>query len=500
MKKNYLLMAGLASMMAFTACNNDDNLTIPAGPNFEEDGTVFEIALSNTGVGTKATRPMGSAAAANTVNKIHLFVYKKNGSNWEKVTLQAAPTKGQAPDTEVDLKGTIDSDKLALVQVGGDEFTKVKDLYNAEAGTAVLDYSGTELESDDAPTTDHITRRATVKVLGLDDADNGDYRLVAYGYNTDGQETGSEDVATFTETENGFFTVKEDITSKTAYDYEEVFAAYENCEVTTITKWDDVNGNGIQDAGVEAEKDYTETVFTLTPSLTLTRQVAGILAYLENVPTKLPNQITGENQIVDKVAVVANHKSANTFTIPNSMLATISEAPDFNGGDIESTTDGEEELITFIMENCATNYESVAADQNDAIYEFAPQAGSNSKYPYAEGYEEPTGGKFVIKNGTIFGARYLIPYDQDYEGQTLKLVFYTKKSDGNFEEITSRNIISDVAADPNSYDIRCNNFYSIGLKYDKDNTTDDDPMDLMSDEIHVQVNDAWAVLHDMDIQ
>lgn len=498
MKKNYLLMAGLASMMAFSACSNDEDLAIPAGPNFEEDGSVFEIAISNTGEGTstKATRPMGSAAAANNVNKICLYVYSRETSadDWSAVTLYKAPTMDDDNDA-VDFEKPVPNGQLALIQVGGDNYGGTPiDIKDENSNFGVLNFTDNVITSDqDDPTAEHISRRAQVKVMGLEDGKQ--YRLVAVGYNSN--ETDANNLPAFAaKGTDGFFTVTEDYAtvSKTAYDIEEVFAAYENCEAKTITKWNDANHNNVQDAGETEE----QTVFTLTPSLTLTRQVAGILAYLENVPTTLLSKNTGASVVVSKVAIVADQTAANTFTIPNTMLVTESGNADFNGGAIE-TADKEEQLIVFDMENCATNYVEDVEDVEDAIYTFAQQpayadqATTPSK-PYAEDYEAPNG--LVIKKGTIFGARYLIPYDKNYDGQTLSLVFY----DNNDKEITRRAIISNLSSDPNSYDIRCNNFYSIGLKYANNNTDEDKPLDLMSDEMNVQVNSAWAVLHDMDIQ
>lgn len=65
------------------------------------------------------------------------------------------------------------------------------------------------------------------------------------------------------------------------------------------------------------------------------------------------------------------------------------------------------------------------------------------------------------------------------------------------------------------YDILCNNFYSIGQKMasgstnggdgeepgDDDPDNDDDPADLSaSDELTVLINDAWAVIHNMELE
>ena len=78
MRKNYFMMAAFATALAFTACSNEDE--IPGANNgngslgLDED--VIEIAISNTGVGTRAARPVGSSAADNNVNKVQLVFFE----------------------------------------------------------------------------------------------------------------------------------------------------------------------------------------------------------------------------------------------------------------------------------------------------------------------------------------------------------------------------------------------------------------------------------------
>lgn len=73
------------------------------------------------------------------------------------------------------------------------------------------------------------------------------------------------------------------------------------------------------------------------------------------------------------------------------------------------------------------------------------------------------------------------------------------------------NVVTDQIppeATKNAYDIRCNNFYSIGKKLDTDSTDGgdpnpdpDEPVDLSGNtDIKVIVNDAWKVLHNMGVE
>ena len=476
MKKNYLLLAGLASMMAFSACSNDDDLGITPDQGKLEaaEGTTFEIAVSNSGSGmTKATRPMGSSAADNNVNAVKVVFYKWDaGTNeWKATTSVAVPGE----DTQ------LTSGQIAMKVIEGTDGATETDLNTTQG---VITFNANVSESTDSPTTPHYTKRATIQVWGLEDG--AEYRIVAYGYNN------TPNAVTFDDDSdnNGVYTATQP--SGNAYNYSEVFADYENTAAAS-------NNDG-------------KVVFTTTPSLTLTRQVAGMLAYLKNVPVRLPDQ-TADHKMhqVEKIAIVASHTSAKTFSLPNTLMAMEVDGSneDFNGGAATAT---EETLMEFIMENCAINYQ----DKMDAGVDFYTFNQSNSKKPYAEGYTAPTtdadGENLQIRENTIFGARYLVPFDKDYEGYTMKLVFYydadkelaSPTGTPDYQVLKEREITTNnVDYDKVSYDIRCNHFYSIGLKTDTDDNTDieeDDPMDLTSQNFNLRINDAWAVLHEMELE
>ena len=133
----------------------------------------------------------------------------------------------------------------------------------------------------------------------------------------------------------------------------------------------------------------------------------------------------------------------------------------------------------------------------------------------ATGYKPAEGLK--LKADAFFGARYVLPYDKHYNAQTLKVVMYG--IDGKVLKtlkVTTDNVPTDGST--YNYDIRCNNFYSIGRKMATDNTDGnkpdpenpdpeypdpkpDTPIDLGStDQIVVEINDAWDVLHNMGVE
>lgn len=487
MKKQYLLMAAFASAMAFTACSNEDDLGgIDSNPDVSEvvEGTTFEIAISNQGVGTKAVRPITSSAADNTVNKIKLVVYKKGSTDagWQNVTL--ASTEGEATDG-----------KLYIESIGGEG-------YDAETGAltnGIISYENAEVNENVPGTDQHITKKAKLAVTGLQE--NTKYQFVAYGYNDVDGSTGYPYKGTAPDNtypqkptgtwENGVMQAGVSATILADdYKLEEIFAATDVAEAVS-----DPNHTGEGTAPI---------VFSVEPSLTLTRQIAGMLAYFKNVPIYLndPKNPTNDRQQVYKLQIVANH-TPQDFYFPAILL----ENEDFNGVAIDRAKDGEDILMTFDFESIATNFSS---HSNQDFYTFNGYNGDNSglKKPQPEG-SNFTSSDMYIQDNTIFGARYLLPYDKHYTDNTTLVIRFLGKDDVLLEErrVTTANVPEDGTM--YTYDIRCNNFYSIGVKMATDTKPEtgeepdpdiDDPMDLTGKEIQVVVNDAWAVLHNMGIE
>lgn len=462
MRKNYLWMAVIASMLSFTACN-DDASSIVNGENPDEvvmdDGTTLELAISNTGIGTRAARPLGSSAAANTVDKVQLKFYKKNNTNWaEDKTITAH-------------------------QVGS------KDEKNPYVNN-IIPFTAKGIEGVPG-STDRIEEKIKVRLRGL--AVNTEYRIVAYGYNGETFPYGTvADVDNQVNDKLGL--LQTGTHSLKDYTLEEVFAGY-----------------------VDKKTKEKEAKFNAAPVVEITRQVAGILAYF-----KIPTHANGE--IVKTVKVIANQKSTG-FKFPNTLLkpdnvaffnGTGTTAPQIGGGTVEPKNG--DVLMEFDMATAASNWNngSPAEDYyttNGGTADYVVPA-SQAK-GLATGYKPAEGLK--LKADAFFGARYVLPYDKHYNAQTLKVVMYG--IDGKVLKtlkVTTDNVPTDGST--YNYDIRCNNFYSIGRKMATDNTDGnkpdpenpdpeypdpkpDTPIDLGStDQIVVEINDAWDVLHDMGVE
>lgn len=328
-------------------------------------------------------------------------------------------------------------------------------------GTDVMDWSGPTGEG--LPTTD----REVSKVLKMKNLEAGaTYRIVAYGYNN---ETGYEITASASDA----FTAS----AGTLADYTlpELFAG--ELEFTTTD-------DGKIPAG--SKQVYLE------------RQVAGMIGYFENVPVCLP----GENASPTQVKYVKVYANAETTGFKFSSLAN-----DLNGTGSNGTPDKTESainkylLMMFDMSSIASNYNNYSTVDADDLGEVYTM-GQN---PYATGYTAPR--DLQLKENSMFGGRYILPYSQHFESQTITIELQAANGDVLKTlkvNTTGESISGQTDATTSQYDIRRNNFYSIGKKYKTDSTdgTDpDEPIDLStSNEVIVTINDAWDVLHDMTVE
>lgn len=474
MKKHYLLMAAFASAMAFTACSNDEEPVINSGDITADDGTVIEIAVSNTGVGTtRGPRPVGSSAADNNVDRVQLKFYVDNAGTWIPVTI--ATGEAQATGT-----GTAASPTPLYLSIADDGAGDNEASINT---TGLISYGDADVD-EGASTTYRETKKAKIKVKGL--MASVQYKIVAYGY---ADATNAFPYGTVKETSenSGIFTLSSN-TDKQGHQLEEVFADSYLANTT--------------EAVTIGEGPNTEVKFNVAPKLVLTRQVAGILAYFSYVPAAI------DGTIVKTVEVVANNKAQN-FQFPAKDLTN----PDFNG---TSMTSKEDVLMTFDMSKIALNYSETTiptegyytfetVTNNDAsTTETATNEIAKGAEPYAENYTGAEG--LDLLPNTIFGARYILPYAEHVKTNTLVIRFKDTKGTTLLERNVTTNQTMTGPATQSAYDIRCNNFYSIGKKMSTDGTgggegdpDPDTPIDFRSDNIVLLINDAWSVLHNMQV-
>lgn len=484
MRRQFLGALLFAGTLAFTACQNETIIYVDENGNpienveLKEGEGLLKINLSNTSADSRAVRPVGSSAAANNVNVVKIYVFK--GAN------TASGNGDYKFDASVDVSTEESADGIIVINdfIAKDEHPNPTENWE-----------------------DHTDQTKTIKLTGL--AKDSKYKFVAVGYNVDNPSSNTTNPYGEPSLTNGsttleYFTTNALASGKTDYDIEELFAGVSDENATQTDK----------------------AAFNTPASVILTRQVAGMLGYFDNVPTKI------NGSVVKYVRVYANDEYT-TFKWPAQLLGTGSP---FNGDSQAAvgSSNGEGSnkylLMEFNMETIATNWNS--GNPNEDTYTFSSfgdagatgtetagnQIGSTvgSKAPLATGYTAPAGLK--LKENSIFGGRYIIPYKAHVDSQTLTVEL--QDASGNALKtlkVTTENIPSISGGSLTgkyAYDIRCNNFYSIGKKLYTDNTggdpdpgTDpkdpepDEPIDLSSNtNIVVIINDAWEVLHNMGVE
>ena len=449
MKKFYFMSAALATMMAFAACNKTE-----VAPVAESEGAlgldedIIEIAVSNTGIGTRAARPVLSSAADNNVNKVVLAFF--DGTTKVDVTLTAVE--------------------------------------GCEVSGTTLTYKNVDVEEGVPGDADREVKTAKVKVGNLSSVAGKPLTVVAYGYNGDDfpyEEPTLKSSETYYEITS--------LGDKSGTSLEEVFAGNTTATVTA-------------NLGTDETPVYK---FTSSVKIVLERQIAGMLAYFQNVPAKI-----NDTQVA-KITVEANGKSEG-FYFPSTFLNTEENENAWNLNGIN--TKDKEVLLTFTLDGLTDT-------NNDNILDTGfggPSASEGKEYKLADEMAGLNTENLVCEENTLFGGRYLIPYSEhvgEGQGSTIVVNFWAEGDNDTplkTMKVTTNKYEAELEGDKNYYDIYCNNFYSIGQKVaagstngdpdpgdgeDPDPEIPDDPADLSaSDELTVLINDAWEVIHNMELE
>lgn len=445
MKKKLFLWVVLGGMMAFTACTQEKVLYVEEenGLNLQPGEGIIEISLA--GAMSRAARPIDhfnpSSPNGNNVNRIGFRVYHLADGNGAY---------------QID-------DAVKIVGVDG---AKVDE---QSLNSYVIEKS-------------NLTNSSTIKIkIKIDENSvHSPYSIVAYGYNC----TSGEDFP-YTLT-NQTKTVKVD-EEETKVDIVGL-----QCDMTNESFPEEIFAGKIE------AKVNEYGLFVTENTLTLKRQVAGMLVYLEGVPSHVDNQ---------KVAKV---------TISTIMDVTVLKFPsDETDNGIAPNGFGKTDLLTFQFKDNTdvSNYSNVS---NGGDYIFSRKVTidgqeENKRYllptEMDEDVKQYLDENIECKSNTLFGSCFLLPLS----GNNTSYDFGGSNGDWNALNIVywneGGNIIKAVPLqDSNSgntgYSIKRNHFYSIGTKKTADIPGDDDtenpqddPLDIGEktgyDYYYVKINDAW---------
>lgn len=406
--KNYFFLSVVGTMM-LAACSNDETVPIESS-DAVQTGPELTLTLNSGGDGlsTRVGRPVNSSEAANNVTAVKLYIYNASGTD---VTSSALAAGTDNP----------------IIWTAGPT---------------------TPAAPGNNPNPAHKASQ-TVKLNKL--ATDGEYTVVAYGYNLAADYTiseGDKDDDTFT------------ATLPALGNESELFAGKKNFNV--------VNGNIV--AGTSGEVE-------------LRRHVAGLLGYFKNIPILYPLPSSGVPTVVAYVRVYASsHASAFTFPSVKTVNGT---------GDNTKTKVLEFNLTTLITDFVAQTT-AAGTDLTKVFNIPAINTGLTATVP-----------------NSILSGKFLIPFEKVASATT----FTVQLESATGTVLKSWDVVNnDLTGDKKIYDIQRNYFYSIGQKYkasstdggttDPGTTNDDDqPIDLSKETvITITINDAWDTIYNLGIE
>lgn len=379
-------------------------------------------------------------------------------------------------------------DPIADLVSGGNNVNKIgfriyNNSGNLVSGVKVTSWNGGAI-STDTELNDYILAvdgrvlAKTPQQLKLSGLSAGVYTIVAYGYNGDAcpytiaSVEGKMYLKALTKDEDKFF--------------EELFAG--SLEVSA--------------------NDYGN--FTKEYTLTLYRQVAGMLVYLENIPAYV-----GEER-VHKITITTITENRG-FYFPHTLLSeNTSPYSDKNGIWIKWDKD---DLLTFTFsEATVSNWKTVPMG---GAYEFKGESGKKFLLPdeMDEDVKTTLTDNLMCLPNTLFGSCFLITtsgfnYTHQFDGEkevrtALHLVFWGEE-DKVLKVLNLKEF--DAEGAEQAYCIERNHFYSLGTKTksepddgnepdDEDDKDTDDPLDINTNAgveyLLLKINDAWDGNHDL---
>ena len=447
MNKKYLLGMALMASMAFYSCT-EEKIYVQGGDGSEqvaEDVQTITLQVENSGDGltTRAGRPLYSAEAKQTIENVKVIVcngtsvvYTKDFANWNTDNTSTAYTSGGHG------------------------------------------------------------RQATIKLEGDEKLGQGSYTVYAIGYH---KGSGYEDNA-----ETTLNSVMTNITKGKTFNADMVLKYTGSSNAEEIFA-------GSAELSISDKKAGSATVI-------LNRQVAGAFVYLKDIPyfegatkIELVASTTNDQLVLGKFANT-NFESNGGNSVAMNVI---------NGWNSDSGWTLGKAKETVIATITLSDWFTSITDNNGLINT------ANWKNPYTED-NHPT-----FQKGSVFAGTFLIPFAKVSSTQTLKLVMKDKSgkqyafwnvnlsSTGqNYSNLFTWNGSSwgtgtTEDLNKNSYSIVRNHLYGIGTRMndqadpEKPGTDpepdtedpDDKPESLNNkQELTLQVNDNWEVIHGMELE
>ena len=205
--------------------------------------------------------------------------------------------------------------------------------------------------------------------------------------------------------------------------------------------------------------------------ITLTRKVAGVLAYLGNIPCKV--DYTDANLGQADVTGIRLVLGASQNTQMNVWSASTDETPVYGGEPMEDTDDNK-----------------ILFDYNLSELGFTPD--EDDRYFTKQAQTNEDGVAITLPNTLLYGA-YLLPLNMSQGSTTLQLQligsYTTGEGDKHYNEVVKTYIIQNSNGET-TFPLNENYFYSIGKKLSDNSTDNDKPADLSGNVLEIAVT-AW---------
>ena len=494
MKKNYLSSACLlaGAVVMFSSCSSDDDIIVANEGNAKaEPVQTITLAVANTGdnfLNTRASRPLYSTEAKQDINKVKVVIYKLEDE---------AGTYGAK---------TIVAEKTFTPWMNG--------------GVSSTYSNGSKGHGRQASWT--LSTADMIK-------DEGKYLAYAVGYN-DEEYTA---IGTFdgVNKENSSFTFPLNVEQPADATIKEVFAGSTVFEVKN-------NNNG--DTNVEA--------YEFNVSLTLHRQVAGIVGYFSNIPVK------GNADYAEKTGktlrLVASNKTVNAvFAGFNSEYIGGEGKPVENDDKVQYVVNGYNKEAGVPAFDAKFYSDDQATKANDAYTVYTVNLADwftgenmdtnndgllNEKDTWTNALKEKGAN---VKAGTALAGKFMFPFTAVEDRATLQLQLLSGdgtiiriwnirltasagSSDSQIGQkvslVNALGVVTQNGVEENNinYSIVRNHLYSVGTRGAGDNpdpdpedpdgpvdpdNPDDKPQDLNNESLILRVNDNWEMIHNMEV-
>lgn len=450
MKRKLFLWAAFAIVMALAGCTQREIVYVEkengAGSEMQLEGNVLKISLSN-GL-TRAARPLWDGTATNNINRIGLkFLNPSSGEAVSGITIESASS------------GT--SYAIPSGQVYTDNVIKLNPGYDPET--------------------------ITVK-LNMDQATEQSVNIVVYGYNV------------VNDSEGFPYTISENYNNENTENNLTGDKILKCTGITASLELEEIFAGCSKDTYIN---EYG--LFNESPEITLERQVAGLVAYLKNVPSQV--MVGDESKAVTKISIRSPYnlngliipaKGIGKTASPNRVIGDNEPYKYCNGIGTQQETD----LLTFTLTGKING--TNASNNTYKFNEYDSQTGANTdlnidgQVVFADYMEVSKfkDGKFV--DNTLFGSCFILPFASNYSPSesyptALSICYFYGEGENEYKKVDLKMQNGDTSS--RKYSIWCNHFYSLGTKKNNEDTTDDEPLDISeesgTDEMLLTITDEW---------